>query len=57
VQGGRVFVETREEWEYWWQKVQDGSMTLPPKKVVYIIQYNLVRANDTWKVDKLDEAQ
>jgi hypothetical protein len=28
-----------------------------PEKVVYNIPYNLVRANDTWKVDKLGEAQ
>lgn len=50
----KAFVETIEEWDYWWQHKDTGEITEPRKITRYSIRYNLVNVNGMWKVNSLE---
>lgn len=54
VSGTKAFLETVEEWDYWWQHKDTGEITEPRKITRYSIRYNLVNEEGKWKVDGLE---
>ena len=50
-------VKTVETWVFWWQDKDSAAITKPEETITYKIQYNLVKENGFWKVDKLEDAE
>lgn len=50
-------VETEEEWVFWWQNKDTMEVTRPEEKIAYKMRYNLLKEDNSWKVDGLEDIE
>lgn len=47
----KATVQTSEKWRYWWIDKKSGTLTKPKQEESYNLEYNLVKAGGSWKID------
>lgn len=50
-------VETSEQWDYQFIDVETGKPTEPVKDARYKLRYSLIRQNDAWIVERIEELE
>lgn len=51
VKPARATVTTAEKWRYWWVDQKSGAITKPMAEESYQLEYNLIKVDNSWKVD------
>jgi hypothetical protein len=55
--GDTGYVDTEETWTYWWQHKDTREITKPRETLTYFVRYHLVREENAWKVDSLEDIE
>jgi hypothetical protein len=55
--GDTGYVDTEETWTYWWQHKDTREITKPRETLTYFVRYHLVREENFWKVDRLEDIE